>query len=99
MKASSNCCISNSSHVKKNSNNPTCIDLILSNTPRRLQIICVIETRLSDIYLMVLTAIKKSCREFQPRIINYMSYKNISNEAFQGVFTRNSFKRGICKRQ
>ena len=57
----------------KNPNNPTCIDLILSNTPRSFQSTCVIETRLSDFHFM-----KKSFKKFHPRL-----YKNFSNEAFR----------------
>ena len=34
----------------KNPNNPTCIDLILSNTPRSFQSTCVIETALADFH-------------------------------------------------
>ena len=67
----------------QNPNNPTCIDLILSNTPRGFQSTCVIETGLSDFHLMTLTVMKKSFRKFQPRLINYRSYKNFSNEAFR----------------
>ena len=67
----------------KNPNNPTCIDLILSNTPRSFQSTCVIETGLSDFHLMTLTVMKKSFRKFHPRLINYRSYKNFSNEAFR----------------
>ena len=66
----------------KNPNNPSCIDLILSNTPRSFQSTCVIETGLSDFHLMTLTVMKKSFRKFHPRIINYRSYKNFSNEVF-----------------
>ena len=65
----------------KNPNNPTCIDLILSNTPRSFQSTCVIETGLSDFHLMTLTVMKKSFRKFHPRLINYRSY--FSNEPFR----------------
>ena len=67
----------------KNPNNPTCIDLILSNTPRSFQSTCVIETGLSDFHLMTLTVMKKNFRKFHPRLINYRSYKNFSNETFR----------------
>ena len=67
----------------KNPNNPTCINLILSNTPRSFQSTCVIETGLSDFHLMTLTVLKKSFRKFHPRLINYRSYKNFSSEAFR----------------
>ena len=76
------------SHIKqpicyKNPNNPTCIHLILSNTPRSFKSTCVIETGLSDFHLMTLTVMKKSFRKFHLRLINYRSYKNFSNEAFR----------------
>ena len=74
----------------KNPSNPTCIDLILSNTPRSFQSTCVIETGLSDFHLMILTVMKKNFRKFHPRLINYRSYKNFSNEVFS-----NEAKRGI----
>ena len=38
----------------KNPNNPTCIDFILSNTPRSFQSTCLIETELSDFHLTTL---------------------------------------------
>ena len=77
----------------KNPNNPTCIDLILSNTPRSFQSTCVIETGLSDFHLMTLTVMKKSFRKFHPRLINYRSYKNFSNEAFRESLLENFQKR------
>ena len=67
----------------KNPNNPICIDSILSNTSRRFQSTCVVETGLSDFHLMTLTVIKKSFRKFHPRLINYRSYNNFSNEALR----------------
>ena len=59
------------------------IKQILSNTTRSFQSTCVIETGLSDFHLMTLTVMKKSCKKFHPRLINYRSYKNFSNEAFR----------------
>ena len=47
----------------KNPNNPACIDLILSNTPRSFQSTCVIETGLSDFHLITLTVMKKKALE------------------------------------
>ena len=67
----------------KNSNNPTCIDSILSNTPRSFQTTCVIKTGLSDFYSITLIVMKKSFGKFHTRLINYRSYKNSSNEAFR----------------
>ena len=67
----------------KNPSRPTCIDLILTNVPRSFQSTCVIETGLSDFHLMTLTVMKKSFKKFQPRIINYRSYKHFSNGTFR----------------
>ena len=50
----------------KNPNNPTCIDLILSNTPRSFQSTGVIEKGLSDFHLMTLTATKKALENSTP---------------------------------
>ena len=51
----------------KNPNNPTCIDFILSNTPRSFKSTCVIETGVSDFDLTTLTVMKKNFRKFQPK--------------------------------
>ena len=50
----------------QNPNNPTCIDLILSNTHRSFQSTCVILTGPSDFHLMALIVMKKSFRKFHP---------------------------------
>ena len=75
---------------QKNPNNPTCFDLILSNTPRSFQSTIietgnstVIGTGLSDFHLMTLTVMKKSFRIFQPRLISYRSYRNFSNQSWR----------------
>ena len=67
----------------KNPSRPTSIELILTNVPRSFQSTCVIETGLSDFHLMTLTVMKKSFKKFQPRIINYRSYKHFSNDTFR----------------
>ena len=67
----------------KNSNNSTCIDLILHNTPRSFQSTYVIEAGLSDFHLMALTVMKKSFSKSQPRLISCRSYKTFSHKAFR----------------
>ena len=67
----------------KNLDNPTCIDLILTNIPRTFQSTCVIETGLSDFHLMTLTIMRKTFKNQRPRIINYRSFKHFSNEEFR----------------
>ena len=64
----------------KNPGNTTGIDLILTNVPRTFQIICIIETRLSDFHLMTLAIMRKKFRKQRPTIINYKSFKHFFNE-------------------
>ena len=76
----------------KNPDKPTCIDLILTNVPRSFQSTCVVETGLSDFHLMTLTVMRKSFKKFQPKIINYRSYKTFSNEAYRETLINNLSK-------
>lgn len=47
----------------KSFENPTCIDLILTNVPHSFQSSCAIETGLSDFHLMTLIVIRKEYRK------------------------------------
>ena len=67
----------------KNSTNPTCIDLILTNAPRSSHSASVVETGLSDSHLMTMTVMRKSFNKYQPSIISYRLYKNFSNPTFR----------------
>ena len=68
----------------KNSNKPTCIDdLTLTNVPRMFQSTCVLETGLSDFHLMTVTVMRKTFKKMRPRVINYRSYRDFSNETFR----------------
>ena len=73
----------------KNPSKPACIDLILTNVPRSFQSTCVVETGLSDFFLMILTAMRKSFKKYQPKTINYRSYKNFSNEKYRKTLMNN----------
>ena len=59
----------------KSPTNPTSIDLILTNRPRRFQSTCVLETGLYDFHLMTLTVMKKVFKKLKPRTICCRSYK------------------------
>ena len=76
----------------KKSSNPVCIDLILENVPRSFQSTCVVETGLSDFHLMTLTVMRKSFKKYQPKIMNYRSYKNFSNEKYRETLINNLSK-------
>ena len=67
----------------KNSENPSSIDLILTNNPRSFKNSCVIETGLSDFYRMVVTVMKTSFDRLKSRIITYRDYKSFKNKIFR----------------
>ena len=73
----------------KNPDCPTCIDLMLTNVPRSFQSTCIVESGLSDFLMMTLTVMRKSFKKFQPKIINYRSYKHFQNEAFRETLLKN----------
>ena len=60
----------------KNPNNPSCIDLFLTNTIRSFQETQVFETGLSDFHKLVVTVLKSTFPKSPPKIITYRSYKN-----------------------
>ena len=70
----------------KNPESPTCLHLLLTNSPRIFQSTCVLETGLSDFHLMTLTVMGKSFRKLQPRIINYRAKKNLLDETSKCCF-------------
>ena len=79
----------------KNPSNLVCIDLILTNVLRTFQSTCVVETGLSDFHLMTLTVMGKSFRKYQPKIINYRSYKNFSKHKFRETLINNLSKENV----
>ena len=58
----------------KSVNNPSCIDLILTNRASSFQNTNVLETGLSDFHKLAVT---------KPKIINYRNYKNFTSEIFR----------------
>ena len=67
----------------KNPQNPSCIDLILKNSPYSFQNSCAIETGLSDFHKMTVTVMKTTYEKLKPRIANYRDYKNFCNDTFR----------------
>ena len=67
----------------KNSENPNCIDLILTNRSFSFQNSCVFETGLSDFRKMTVTIMKASLQRLQPRIIKYRDYRYFQNDVFR----------------
>ena len=66
----------------KNYNNPTCIDLILTNRPRSFQNTTTLETGISDFHKMTITVLKTSYKKQPPKIIYYRDYKKYSQNNF-----------------
>ena len=66
----------------KNSHNPSCIDLIITNRPKSFQSSVVIETGLSDFHKMSLTVMKVFYKNQIPNIIRYRNYRNFDNDTF-----------------
>ena len=67
----------------KNPDNPSCIDLFLTNRPRSFQNTLTIETGISDFHKMAIMVMKIFYKKQKPKIIQYRSYKNFDNQEFQ----------------
>ena len=68
-------------------NNPSCIDLLLTNFPKHFQDSSVIETGLSNFQKLVVTVKKTNIRKFEPKKINYRNYRYFSNDRFREKVT------------
>ena len=53
------------------SDNPTCIDLILANCPKNFQESSTCETESSGFHNMVLTVFKSKAPNFPPKVVLY----------------------------
>ena len=67
----------------KSTENPSCIDLILTNRPHNFQNSTVLETGLSDFHLLTVTVLKTTFRKRPPKVIKYRNYKNYCHLRFQ----------------
>ena len=72
-------------------NNPTSIDLILTNRPSYFQRSTVFETDLSDFHLLTITEFKTSFQKREPKIIKYRDYKNFDNHNFRSEILQRNF--------
>ena len=64
-------------------NNPSCVDLFLTNAMRGFQETQLFETGLSDFHKLLVTALKSTFPKSLPKIITYRSYKSFSNDLFR----------------
>ena len=67
----------------KNPNNPSCIDIILTNSPNSFQNTLTVDTGLSDFHHMTLTVLKAQFPKMKPKKIAYRDYKKFSNDSFR----------------
>ena len=67
----------------KNPTNPLCVDLILTNKPRRFHNSWKFKTGLSDFHKMTLTVLKSSFVIQKLKILNYRNYKFFNNTLFR----------------
>ena len=66
----------------KSIENPSCIDLILTNNATAFQNTTAVFTGLSDFHKLVLTGLKTSITKSKPQKITYRDYKNFDSVRF-----------------
>ena len=79
----------------KNIDNPSCIDLILTNKPLYFQNTRVVDIGLSDFHRLTVTMMKASFTKQTPKILNYRNYKNFNNEKFRNNLLQELSKIGF----
>ena len=68
----------------KSVENPSCIDLILTNNAMDFQNTTTVSTGLSDLHKLVLTVLKTRITKGEPQKITYRDYKNFDSVRFNG---------------
>ena len=66
----------------ENPENPSCIDLFLTNCPRSFHSTCLYETGLSHFRKLVVTILRISFEPLPPKVIKYRNYKNFDEDKF-----------------
>ena len=79
----------------QNPDNPSCIDLILTNLPRSFQSSRAIETGLSDFHKMTVTVMKTSFQKLKPRVTIYIDYDSFCNEFYRDNLTEELSKQNF----
>ena len=74
----------------KNPENPSCIDLILTNCSRSFQNTGVFETGLSDFHKLTFTVLKQCYPKQKPKVVFYRKYKNFGNYLFRSELENES---------
>ena len=79
----------------KNPDNPSCIDLFLTNCSRTFQDTQVIETGLSDFHKMNLTVLKMFFTKQKHETIFYRNYKKFNNLKFKEALNKELMKHDL----
>ena len=79
----------------KNPDNPSCIDLIPTNSPRSFQDSCVFETGLSDFQKLTTTVLKQYFPKLKPKIVSYRNYRNFRSDEFRVELNNEILKHDI----
>ena len=66
----------------KNPENPSCIDLLLTNSKNNFDESLVLESGLSDFHKLVVSILKSYFKKEAPKVIIYRDYKYFDNEKF-----------------
>ena len=72
----------------KNPENPSCIDLLLTNKPISFQTTTVVETGLFDFHNMIVAVMRMHFPKIKPRVIRYQKYKTFNNDAFVTLYDK-----------
>ena len=67
----------------KNPDNPSCIELFLTNRTKCFQSTMTMETGISDFHKMVITVLKFFYKKQKPKIIHYRNYKTFNANLFK----------------
>ena len=67
----------------QNPDNPTCVDLILTNCPENFQESSTLEIRLSDFHKMVLNVFKSKGPNLSPKVVSYRKHKHFDSDRFK----------------
>ena len=66
----------------KSMNNPTCVDLLISNKEKCFKSATTIDTGLSDFHKTVLLVLKKKFEKAKPKVISYRDYRHFHVNSF-----------------
>ena len=66
----------------KNIGNPSCIDLLLTNSAKSFESTCTIETGLSDFHKLVATILNEKHERMPPKVVQYRNYKKFDYAIF-----------------